>query len=184
MGAPITFRPARPEDGPQLLSLHRRAILGEAARTCPLDAALSWACGLTARGYAGAMARGEHIEIAAIDGRIVGFCAVRGEEITGLYVDPELTRRGVGARLAGRALQRIGAAGHARARVASALGAEPFYAAMGFRKTGERLEATRGGLAIPVVEMEQPLTLARSARLWSVGWSQARAADARTGAAV
>src|SRR4051812_539159 len=111
MGAPITFRPARPEDGPQLLSLHRRAILAEGARAYPLEAALSWAHGLTARGYAGAMAEGEEIEVAVLEGRVAGFCAMTQDgEIRGLYVDPDHTRRGLGARLAARALRRLAGA--------------------------------------------------------------------------
>ena len=154
MGAPITFRPARPEDGPQLLSLHRRAILTDGVSAYPLEAALSWAHGLTARGYAGAMAAGEQIEVAVIDARVVGFCGVEDDEIKGLYVDPEFTRRGIAARLTSRALQSIRSAGHARARVAAALSGEPFYAAMGFSRTGERLHATRGGLPIRVLEMQ------------------------------
>jgi|GEM_PF-1864127 putative acetyltransferase len=176
MGAPITFRPARPEDGPQLLSLHRRAILTEGVRAYPLEAALSWAWGLSARGYAGAMAGGEDIELAEIGGRIVGFCGVRGDAIEHLYVDPGFTRRGVAARLTGRALRRLAGDGRAAVRAAAPLGAEAFYAAQGFVRLGERLQATPGGRAIRVVEMERPLTTARSAGLWSLQAAQAGAA--------
>jgi GNAT superfamily N-acetyltransferase len=49
------------------------------------------------------------------DGTVVGYAAVGGDELTGLYVDPVAQGAGVGSRLLADAEERMRAAGHARA---------------------------------------------------------------------
>lgn len=156
MESKIEHRRMGPEDGPALMRLHRRAILLEGARAYGPEIARSWAHGLKADGYAEAAASGEAIEVAVIRGAVVGFCGVRADEIRGLYVDPAYARQGVGAELMRRALQRIYADGHERARVTAARSGVEFYEAMGFRTERGRMHATRGGLAMRVLEMARP----------------------------
>jgi GNAT superfamily N-acetyltransferase len=156
MDTNIDYRWMRPEDGPSLTRLHRRAILLEGVRAYGPDLARSWAHGLKPEGYAAAAAEGEAIEVATIQGAVVGFCGVRDDEIRGLYVDPAYARHGVGAALMRRALQRIQAGGFARARVTAARSGVEFYEAMGFHTERGRMYPTRGGLAMPVLEMTRP----------------------------
>lgn len=49
------------------------------------------------------------------DGTVVGYAAVQGDELKGLYVDPAAQGAGVGGRLLADAVELIRAAGHARA---------------------------------------------------------------------
>ena len=163
MRSDISFRPITPEDGAVLVLLHRRAILLDGVRAYPPDVARSWACGLQPDGYARSAAAGEAIELALLGPSIAGFCGVRGEEIAGLYVDPAFTRLGIGSALMRRALKRIAAEGHARARVSAALSAAGFYEAMGFELVRGRMHATPGGLSMPVLEMTRELAAAAPA---------------------
>ena len=52
-----------------------------------------------------------------------------------------------------RALKRIYAEGRRNARVTASLGAVPFYEAMGFQALRGRIQETRGGLRLRVLEM-------------------------------
>jgi GNAT superfamily N-acetyltransferase len=80
--------------------------------------------------------------VAEIDGRVVGFAALEGPELDGLFVEPDLWKRGIGRQL-------VDAATHeARRRGLSltVLGnptAREFYEHCGF--VAERIEQTRFG---------------------------------------
>ncbi len=158
MQAHAHYRWMTAEDGPALLRLHRRAILLHAVRAYSPAMAHSWAEGLVAEGYARAAQAGEAIEVAVLHGAVVGFCSVMADEIKGLYVDPGFMQQGVGRALLLRALWRIAEAGHAEARVTAALSGVGFYEAMGFRPLRGVRHPTRGGLAMPVLEMARSLT--------------------------
>lgn len=153
MRSEISFRPMRPDDGPALVRLHRRAILLQGVRAYTPDLARSWAYGLEAHGYAESAERGELLEVAQIGPAVVGFCGAQDGEISGLYVDPAFQRLGVASGLMRRALKRIYAEGRDAARVTAALGAVPFYEAMGFRTLRGRIQETRGGQRLRVLEM-------------------------------
>ena len=152
----IDYRWMRPEDGASLMRLHRRAILLEGVRAYGPDVARSWAHDLRPELYALATAEGEAIEVATIQGAVVGFCGVKDDEIRGLYVDPAYARQGVGAELMRRALERIHANGFERTRVTAARSGVAFCEAMGFHTERGRMHPTRGGLAMPVLEMARP----------------------------
>ena len=156
MDRKIDYRWMRPEDGQALMRLHRRAILLEGVRAYSPDIARSWAFGLEPEGYARSAERGEALEVALVQRAVVGFCGTQDGEISGLYVDPAFSRRGVGAGLMSRALKRIRSEGYEDARVVAALGAAPFYEAMGFRALRGRIWETRGGLRMRVLEMARP----------------------------
>jgi GNAT superfamily N-acetyltransferase len=153
MDRQISYRPMTPDDGEALVRLHRRAILLEGVRAYSPDVARSWAFGLHAEGYARSAARGEDIEVALIGRAAVGFCGTEADEVCGLYVDPEFQRMGIGAGLMRRALKRIHAGGHDRARVMAAMSGVPFYEAMGFHALRGRMHPTRGGVMMRVLEM-------------------------------
>ena len=153
MDRPISYRPMRPDDGQALVRLHRRAILLQGVRAYSPDLARSWAYGLEPDGYARSAAHGEALEVALVQAAVVGFCGTQDGEITGLYVDPAFTRIGAASGLMRRALKRIQAEGHDRARVTAAMSGVPFYEAMGFHALRGRIHPTRGGLSMRVLEM-------------------------------
>ena len=149
----ITYRWTRPEDGAALVRLHRRSILLHAVRSYTPDIARSWAYDMQPERFAKAIAKGEAIEVAILNGAVVGFCGTKDDEIAGLYVDPAFTRRGVASGLMRRALKRVRAEGWDRVRVNAALSGVPFYEAAGFRPLAARMHATRGGCEMLIVEM-------------------------------
>jgi ribosomal protein S18 acetylase RimI-like enzyme len=144
-------------DGAALVRLHRRAILLVGVRAYSPVMAHSWAAGLVPEAYLEAQQAGQAIEVAELFGAVVGFCGMKDDEILGLYVDPGFSGHGVGRALAERAFDRISEAGHDQVRVIAALSGVGFYEAMGFRPRRGLRHATRGGLAMPVLEMLRDL---------------------------
>ena len=78
--------------------------------------------------------------VAEIGGRTAGFAALVGGEIDGLFVEPDLWRRGVGAALVERAAQMARQRGLSLT-VVSGPESQGFYERCGFSVEGE--EATR-----------------------------------------
>jgi ADP-ribose pyrophosphatase YjhB (NUDIX family) len=90
------------------------------------------------------------IAIAERDGRVIGFIALLGDLVGGLFVDPVAHRSGAGRKLIEDAARRTGwlevevYAANARAR--------GFYAACGFTETGRR-ETDDHGRPLPLIRM-------------------------------
>ena len=72
-------------------------------------------------------AGGEEYVVAEERGRIVGYAARGGREITAVFVRPSHARRGLGARLLGAAEARALRSGVRSLFVRAAVGAVPFY---------------------------------------------------------
>ena len=83
--------------------------------------------------------------VAELDGRVAGFAAVVGGELDGLFVEPGLWRRGIGAALADAATHQARRKGLALTVIASPAARE-FYESCGFSIEGEA--HTRFGPAI------------------------------------
>ena len=154
-----TIRPGRPDDGEDLLRVHRDAILRLGRAAYSAAETESWCANLVAEGYGRAMAEAGEIFLVAVEaaGRIVGFCSHRDDEIMALYVHPDRTRRGIASDLLGRAEAAIEAAGHGTVRVTAALAGRPFYERQGYRVVESRDWRTRGGLVIEVLDMTKAL---------------------------
>jgi GNAT superfamily N-acetyltransferase len=97
---------------------------------------------------AGQIERGE-VVVAEIDGRIAGFAAVLEKDgkadLDGLFVDPELSRQGIGSALVANAVHEARRQGLSLTVVASPE-ARIFYEKCGFTVEGET--HTRFGLAL------------------------------------
>jgi GNAT superfamily N-acetyltransferase len=78
-------------------------------------------------------AGGERYVVAERGGRIVGYAAVRGSELTALFVLPREARRGVGAALLARVEREAREEGRTALRTDAARSAWGFYAASGYR---------------------------------------------------
>ena len=154
------FRPGTSDDAPAILRVHRDSILSRGLATYSLAEVESWAAGLVPEGYAKAMTDGGETFIVAIaaDGVLAAFCSFKDDEVKGLYVAPSAARRGVGGALLRQAEAAIRAAGHGRIRLDAALSGQAFYERHGYRVTARRGAKTRGGLVIPVVDMEKTLS--------------------------
>ena len=80
-----------------------------------------------------------HTRVAELDGDVVGFAIVKGDELYQLYVEPQGRGRGVAAALIADAERRIAAAGADIAWLACAIGndrAARFYEKSGWRRAG------------------------------------------------
>lgn len=96
---------------------------------------------------------GSDTVVAEDDGRVVGFVSMAGDEVGGLFVDPDRHRQGIGRRLLAHAV--IGRERLELGVFEANAGARRFYAAMGFREDGSaesveghvevRMRLDRGG---------------------------------------
>ena len=133
MGA--IYRLATREDASRLYDIRRRSILELAPPAMPAAEAQAWAEGLT---LAGMERKLRELEgwVAELDGIVVGWGAIRGDTLEGLYTAPEFAGQGVGAGLLelverlmrGRGIQAVQAEASSNAR--------EFYLRRGYRVTG------------------------------------------------
>jgi putative acetyltransferase len=135
MGA--VYRPAMRKDASRLHDIRRRSILELAPPTMQKAEAQAWAERLT---LAGMERKLRELEgwVAELDGIVVGWGAIRGGYLEGLYTAPEFAGQGVGAGLLemverlmrGRGIQAVQAEASSNAR--------EFYLRRGYRVTGPR----------------------------------------------
>jgi GNAT superfamily N-acetyltransferase len=135
----LTIRPARPEERVALEALMRRASLALDEYREQLEAHPEVFDVPTAQ-----IARGD-VLIAELGGRMAGFAALEGNELDGLFVEPELWRMGIGAELVRQAAHQARRNGLSLTVVANPA-ARAFYENCGFSAEGE--EATRFGPAL------------------------------------
>jgi GNAT superfamily N-acetyltransferase len=77
-------------------------------------------------------AGGEAVFVAEREGRVLGYAALRGGEVTALFVLPSASRRGLGARLLGRVEREARRRGATRLVVRASRNGLPFYRARGY----------------------------------------------------
>src|SRR3546814_17133201 len=107
---------------------------------------------------------GERFEVAVsgLPGAI-GFCAVKGQELRSLYVDPDWSGLGVGSALLRRAEAIITAAGPERVVIGPSLAGLPFYEQRGSQGVTGRPWPRNGGLMKPA-ELRGGTECARTGR--------------------
>jgi GNAT superfamily N-acetyltransferase len=135
----LTLRLAVPEERETLEELQRRASLANAADRPHLEAhpdAIHLPPAQIANGQ---------VMVAELDGRIAGFAAVVGGELDGLFVEPALWRRGIGAALVEAATHEARRKGLTLSVIANPA-ARDFYERCGFSVEGEA--ETRFGPAL------------------------------------
>jgi len=135
----LTIRLAQPDEREELEALQRRASLALAEYREQLEAnpeAIHLPPAQVANGQ---------VLVAELDGRIAGFAAVVGGELDGLFVEPDLWQRGIGAALVDEATHEARRKGLALTVIASP-SAREFYESCGFSLEGEA--QTRFGPAL------------------------------------
>jgi ribosomal protein S18 acetylase RimI-like enzyme len=152
----LSIRPYESDDWHAITEIHDAARLIELRLTVGEEAFLSLAETAENEG----LFSGE-LWVASDDDRLVGFVAVRGDEITWLYVDPAHHRRGVGRALLADAVERCGQV----ARTETLVGNEPaleLYLSEGFevveissgRLTGNERFAAAGYVLVRAEEAD------------------------------
>lgn len=123
------IRPYEPRDWDDICRIHDAARLDELRGAGLLDAYLDLAATYENEGLFD-----DEVWVAELDGRVAGFIAGsvghEGGEITWIYVDPELYRRGVGRALVEHFTARSG--GPVHLEMLDGNGALAFYEALGF----------------------------------------------------
>ncbi|HEY6047735.1 MAG TPA: GNAT family N-acetyltransferase [Sphingomicrobium sp.] len=125
----LVLRIATPDEHDALEALQRRASLANEVDRRHLEAhpdAIHLPPAQLANGQ---------VIVAELDGRVAGFAAVVGGELDGLFVEPELWRRGVGAALAEEATHVARRKGLTLTVIANPAARE-FYAKCGFAVEG------------------------------------------------
>lgn len=151
----LTLRPLRPEDAQEIFDLHTRAILEVCAAHYSPDVITAWVSGRTPEGYLRNQSRGENFHVAAnASGTPIGFCGWHGNELCGLYVNPDYHGQGVGSLLLKTAESAAAAAGTPLTQLESTLTAQSFYEKHGY-ETISRGSRLRSGLEIPHINMRK-----------------------------
>ena len=136
----VDIRPYEPRDWDDISRIHDAARLDELRGAGLLDAYLDLATTYENEGLFD-----DDVWVAELDGRVAGFIAgsvgEEGGEITWIYVDPQLYRRGVGRALVEHVTVRAG--GPVHLEMLDGNGALAFYEALGFA----RESTTTGKLA-------------------------------------
>lgn len=94
-------------------------------------------------------AGGERYFLAERGGRVLGYAALRGDEVSAAFVLPSCAGRGIGGALLRRLEREARREGVRALRVAAALSAVPFYEALGFRGTRRIRVPLPGGETLP-----------------------------------
>ena len=151
----VRLRKARLSDAAAVARVMRASIRRLAWRTYTQRQIAAWSS-LPSLYHAWAMtAGGEEYVVAEERGRIVGYAARGGREITAVFVRPSHARRGLGARLLGAAEARALRSGVRSLFVRAAVGAVPFYEAMGYRGSRRTRVPLAGRASLVAVTMRK-----------------------------
>jgi len=158
------IRRAGPDDGPAIETVHASAVrAGYRACYAPADVE-AWVAGV-ATWRVGFDAARRDVLVAEEGDRLVGFAGfdVTSAEVTAVYVDPAVWRRGVGGELL-EAVETIARLrGAATARLDASLNAVAFYEATGWRREHDAERKMPGGRTIACVAMTKDLPAPRLA---------------------
>jgi putative acetyltransferase len=129
------YRRAIRKDASGLYDIRRRSILELAPPKMPAAEAQAWAARLTLSGMERKL-RELEVWVAELNGAVVGWGAIRGDRLEGLYAAPEFAGQGVGTGLLDRleGLMRDREFPSVRAEASS--NARDFYLRRGYRTTG------------------------------------------------
>jgi putative acetyltransferase len=127
----VAYRPATPADAALLLDLRRRSITGLAPRGMSVADAKRWAADLTLEGMKEKLGAME-VWVAEIGGRLVGWGAIRGDRLEGLYTDPAFAGQGIGTALLGLLEGRMRTRAVESMQADASLNAEEFYLRRGY----------------------------------------------------
>jgi GNAT superfamily N-acetyltransferase len=133
MGA--VYRLAMRKDADRLYDIRRPSILELAPPTMPKVEAQAWATQLTLSGMEQKL-RELEVWVAELDGVVVGWGAIRGDMLEGLYVAAEFAGQGVGAGLLGMLEGLIRDREFPSVHAEASTNARDFYLRRGYRAAG------------------------------------------------
>ena len=138
-----SLRKATVNDAPRMFDIRKHSILELAPRGMTVPQSEEWASRLTLDIMIQRFGIAE-FWIAEVDSVIVGWVGIRGDEIYGLYVDPQFVNKGIGSSLLRLAEEIMLAQGFTSAWLDASWNAEAFYFRQGYTPLGPRpLDETR-----------------------------------------
>jgi putative acetyltransferase len=141
-----THRPAAPEDATQLFKLRRKSIIGLAPKGMSVSQAETWAENLTLAGMERKI-REMEIWVAELNGQAVGWGAIHGDRLEGLYTDPDFAGQGIGTELLTKIEDLMRRRDIRTIRAEASLNAEGFYLRRGYEPAGHGLSGASRPLA-------------------------------------
>ena len=161
--AAFRLRLARPADARACAAVMRAAIRALPPRDHTRRELAAWAS-LPPLYHRWAMGPGgERYLVAEHGGRILGYAARRGGELTAVFVRPGRQGQGIGRALVEAACASAARDGHRSVRVLAARAAAGFYAVLGFRAGARTRVPLPGSLTLAAVRMRAPSPLPRHA---------------------
>ena len=157
---PLAFwiRPGRPADARACAAVMRLAVRAKRSPPHPARVLAAWSS-LPPLYHRWAMGPGgESYFLAERGGRVLGYAALRGRELTAAFVRPAAQARGVGRALVWAAARAARRAGQRELSVLSARDATGFYSSLGFRDLGRARLPLPGGLELAAVRMRLRLS--------------------------
>jgi putative acetyltransferase len=124
-------------DANRLFEIRRQSITELAAKGMSIADAASWAEKLTVAGMRRKISELE-IWVAEVSEKVVGWGAIRGDRLEGLYTDPEFAGRGIGTELLGLLEGLMRGRGILAVRAEASANAEAFYLRRGYERTDPR----------------------------------------------
>ena len=133
----VEHRLATLNDAKRLFELRRQSINELAVKGMSIAEAASSEEKLTVPGMQRKLSELE-IWVAEIGAKVVGWGAIRGDRLEGLYTDPEFAGRGIGTELLSLLEGLMGGRGILAARAEASANAEEFYLRRGYERTDSR----------------------------------------------
>ena len=133
----LLYRKATRSDTARLFELRRKSILELAPTGMSVAQSVSWAMQMTVEGM-GKRIRETNVWVAEINDVIVGWVAIRGDYLDGLYTDPKFAKQGIGTGLLSLAEARMRNAGEEVIRLEASWNSEDFYLQRGYEPAGPR----------------------------------------------
>jgi|SRR5678809_1312756 putative acetyltransferase len=132
-----SYRKATIDDAAGMFVLRESSILELAPKGMSIPQSVDWASRLTLEAMTQRFSVAE-FWVAEMNDSIVGWVGIRGDEIYGLYVNPNCVNRGIGSGLLRLAEEIMLAAGINTVRLDASWNAEAFYVRHGYSPIGPR----------------------------------------------
>jgi putative acetyltransferase len=127
-------RQATLNDANRLFDLRRQSIIKLAAKGMSIEKTARWAEELTVAGMERKICELE-IWVAEVSEKVVSWGAIRGDQLEGLYTDPQFASQGIGTELLRMLEELMQRRGISAVRAEASSNAEAFYLRRGYERT-------------------------------------------------
>ncbi len=144
-------------DAEGIHSMHMASIRQLCSSDYTSEQIAAWTSTPTPEGYVYSMQSGERMFVAVENGQVIGYSAIRRDEICAMFVHPDHVGRGVGKSLLRRAEREAFKKGFREAHLSSTLTAIQFYKKLGWIAAKKPTYQLRRGCKLPCISMKKRL---------------------------